>query len=186
MGKHEKRHAFKHVGSIWQDRNFCIPLQAWVYVAGYRYGPKQRIVSFTRLLLIFYWRLCRAKYLLSIANHVIKRLGPDLTCGYDIGCKFGTMIAKSPLGHLAAEQNHRTVVGSFHGHAHCRVCQICKLLLYTDGQGLTDHEECECYFAESNALASSTRYASRFHCMQAIVQWMKHRDRVDTYSRLSE
>ncbi|PBK80468.1 hypothetical protein ARMGADRAFT_1048995 [Armillaria gallica] len=101
----------------------------------------------------------------------------DLMCGYDVGCKFGMTIAKSPLGVLATEQNHTTVVGAFHGHAHCRICQICKLPLYTDGQGLTDHEECERYFSESNALASSTCYASRFHRMQAIVQWMKHKDR---------
>ncbi|KAK0221122.1 hypothetical protein EDD85DRAFT_960288 [Armillaria nabsnona] len=127
-----------------------------------------------------------AKYPLAITNKIIKGLGQDLTCGYDVGCKFGMTIAKSPLGVLATEQNHTTVVGAFHRHAHCRICQICNLPLYTDGQGLTDHEECKRYFSESNALASSTRYASCFHHMQAIVQWMKHKDRVDTYSRLSK
>ncbi|KAK0234774.1 hypothetical protein EDD85DRAFT_922733 [Armillaria nabsnona] len=126
-----------------------------------------------------------AKYLLAIANQVIKGLGRDLTCDYDVRCKFGTTIAKSPLGVQAAEQNHNTVVGAFHSHAHCHICQICKLLLYTEGQGLTDHEECERYFSESNALASSTCYSSHFHCKQAIVQWMKHKDHVDTYARLS-
>ncbi|PBL04558.1 hypothetical protein ARMGADRAFT_1022949 [Armillaria gallica] len=129
--------------------------------------------------------LFRAKYLLAITDKIIKGLGQDLMCGYDVGCKFGTTITKSPLGVLAAEQNHTTVVGAFHGHAHCQICQICKLPLYTDGQGLTDHEECKRYFSESNALASSTRYASHFHRMQVIVQWMKRKDCVDTYSRLS-
>lgn len=123
---------------------------------------------------------------MAIADKIIKGLSWDLTCGYDIGCKFGTTIAKSLLGSLATEQNHTTVVGAFHGHAHCWICQICNLPLYTDGQGLTGHEECEQYFAESNALASSTHYASHFHRMQAIVQWMKCKDCVDTYSRLSK
>ncbi|KAK0229527.1 hypothetical protein EDD85DRAFT_923122 [Armillaria nabsnona] len=125
-------------------------------------------------------------YPLAITDKIIKGLGQDLTCGYDIGCKFGTTIAKSPLGVLATEQNHTTVVDAFHEHAHCRICQICKLPLYTDGQGLTDHEESKHYFSESNALASSTHYASRFHHMQAIVQWMKRKDHVDTCLRLSK
>ncbi|KAK0235526.1 hypothetical protein EDD85DRAFT_922576 [Armillaria nabsnona] len=88
-------------------------------------------------------------------NNSLKRLQRyDLMCGYDVGCKFGMTIVKSPLGVLATEQNHTTVVGAFHGHAHCWICQICKLPLYTDGQGLTDHEEClvDRYNAAAKAL----------------------------------
>ncbi len=139
-------------------------MQAWISFTSYRYG----------------------EYPLAIADKIIKGLGQDLTCGYNISCKFSTTIMKSPLGNLAAEQNHTTVVNAFHCHAHCWICQICNLLLYMNEQGLTDHEECEQYFAESNAPASSTRYASRFHRMQVIVQWMKCKDCVDTYSRLSK
>ncbi|PBK73230.1 hypothetical protein ARMSODRAFT_972723 [Armillaria solidipes] len=66
------------------DGNLCADQWAWIPFTGYGYGVK--------------WRT------------IIKGLGQDLTYGYDIGYKFGTIIAKSPLDILAMEQNHTTVM----------------------------------------------------------------------------
>jgi hypothetical protein len=46
-------------------------------------------------------------------------------------------------------------------------------------------ETCESFFSKSNALASTTQYASRFHRQQAITTYLKHTDTFDTYQGLS-
>jgi hypothetical protein len=42
--------------------------------------------------------------------------------GFDIGCQFKTTLAKSPLGPCAHELNYTSLVSSFYGHAHWRLC----------------------------------------------------------------
>ncbi|KAF8340079.1 hypothetical protein F5887DRAFT_1062711 [Amanita rubescens] len=127
-----------------------------------------------------------AKYPLAITNVLLQAFGPDLCIGYDIGCKFGTTVKTSPLGDLATELNFRSLVGSFHGHVHGRICQLSHLATYVEGLGLEDLEGCEWFFSKSNALAASVRYASVFHRQQSIVNYMQHVDNYETYASLSK
>jgi hypothetical protein len=112
--------------------------------------------------------------------------GKDLGGGFDIGCRFETTLAKSPLGPRARELNHTSLVGSFHGHAHRRLCQLLHLATYIKGMGLEDLEGCERAFSKSNALASSVRYASVFHRIQAIATYFEHNDNMEVFQNLSE
>lgn len=128
----------------------------------------------------------RAKYPLAVVNRLLENFGERLGVGYDIGCRFRTIIDKSALGPLAKELQYQSLVGAFHGHAHNRLCQISNLTTYVDGLGLEDLEGCERFFAKSNALASSTRYASIFHRRQRISEYMRAIDTFDTYAALSE
>lgn len=116
---------------------------------------------------------------------MIEVFGADLAQGYDIGCRFKTTLNKSSLGPKARIANHTCLVGAFHGHAHNRRCQLSFLATYVEGLGLEDLEGCERFFSQSNALASSTRYASIFHRRQAIVEYAKHKDTYETYQNLS-
>lgn len=104
--------------------------------------------------------------------------------GYDIGCGFETTIANSELAEEAKEKSFRCLVGSFHGHAHNRLCQLRYLALYVEGMGLEDLEGCERFFSRSNGLAKSCRFASRFHRQQEITTYAKHFDSFETYANL--
>jgi hypothetical protein len=90
------------------------------------------------------------------------------------------------LGPLAAENNFKSVVRAFHGLGHGRLCAVCNMAMYVNGMGLEDCENCESYFAKSNALASITRYSTVFHRQQAITTYMKHTDLCDAYQGLSK
>lgn len=126
-----------------------------------------------------------AKYPLACVSRILDVFGHDVGGGFDIGCRFKTTLAKSPLGPRAHELNYTSLVGSFHGHAHRRLCQLSHLATYTKGMGLEDLEGCERCFSKSNALASSLRYASVFHRKQAISTYFKHNDNMEVYQNLS-
>ncbi|KAF8335246.1 hypothetical protein F5887DRAFT_892019 [Amanita rubescens] len=79
-----------------------------------------------------------AKYPLAVTDALLRAFGNRIGIGYDIGCKFGSTIAKSQLGALADESKLRLLVGAFHGHAHQRLCQLSHLTTYTQGLGLED------------------------------------------------
>ncbi|KAJ7102996.1 hypothetical protein C8R43DRAFT_1092256 [Mycena crocata] len=126
-----------------------------------------------------------SKYGYAVTHHLIKVLG-EIASGYDIGCKFGKMVNAHPvLGPLARVHKFRSLVGAFHGHGHNRRCQLCNLATYVTGVGLDDLEYCETFFSKSNALAASTRYATRFHRQQTIATYLQHTDVFDTYQSLS-
>ncbi|KAG6879498.1 hypothetical protein C0992_002109 [Termitomyces sp. T32_za158] len=126
-----------------------------------------------------------AKYPLAVVNELLDVFGTRIGGGYDIGCKFGTTIANSPLGPRAGQLEYKSLVGSFHGHAHNRRCQLSFLAKYVEGLGLEDLKGCERFFSKSNALASSVRYASIFHRKQSIQEYAKHMDKQETYATLS-
>ncbi|KAJ7730827.1 hypothetical protein B0H14DRAFT_2409539 [Mycena olivaceomarginata] len=126
-----------------------------------------------------------AKYGLAITNQLLQAFGPDLGVGYDIGCGFSSTVRDSPLGPLAEAMNLKMLVGAFHGHAHNRSCQLKHLATYVLGLGLEDLETCERFFSKSNGLARAVRYASVFHCRQAIVTYLAHMDTFETYANLS-
>lgn len=127
----------------------------------------------------------RAKYPIAVVELLLNVFGEGLVGGYDIGCKLRGTLRRSPLGDLAATMGYNSFVGAFHGHAHNRLCQLKCLVSYITGMGIDDLEGCERYFAKSNALAASTRYASVFHRQQEIVTYMMHTDLFDTAENLS-
>ncbi|KIK66720.1 hypothetical protein GYMLUDRAFT_238956 [Collybiopsis luxurians FD-317 M1] len=104
---------------------------------------------------------------------------------YDIGCRLEKTIACSPLLGLAQHMGLQAAVGTMHGYAHERACQLNYLLLYMSGAGLEDGETCERYFSKSNELASSTHHASVFHCRQIISEYAYHTDNFETYGNLT-
>jgi hypothetical protein len=117
---------------------------------------------------------------------LLDAFGPKIGGRYDIGCKFGITLAHSPLGHRAKAFKYQALVGSFHGHAHNRLCQLRFLATYIKGMGLEDLEGGERYFSKSNALTGSIRHASVFHHKQKIVEFAKHMDQNETYQNLSK
>ncbi|KAF8178793.1 hypothetical protein K438DRAFT_1908375 [Mycena galopus ATCC 62051] len=125
-----------------------------------------------------------AKYGFAITAHLLPVLH-QLGLGYDIGCKYGKMVRMHPALSSLAADNFKALVGAFHGHAHNSRCQLTNLSTYVKGVGLEDLEGCESFFSKSNALASTTRYASAFHCQQAITSYLKHTDTADAYQGLS-
>jgi hypothetical protein len=125
------------------------------------------------------------KYPLACVEKLLDAFGPDLGGGFDIGCKFKTTLNNSPLGSQVWELRHTCLVGSFHGHAHNRLCQLQHLATYVKSLGLEDLEGCERAFSKSNALTGSIRYASIFHRMQAISTYFEHNDTFEVYQNLS-
>jgi hypothetical protein len=119
-------------------------------------------------------------------EELLDAFGMKLGVGYDIGCHFGTRVANSELGDRAREKRLKCLVGSFHGHAHNRLCQLQFLATYVEGMGLEDLKGCERFFSCSNGLAKSCRYVSRFQCQQEITMYAKHFDSCETYTNLSK
>src|SRR6266550_903259 len=121
-----------------------------------------------------------------MVNALLTVFGPNVGIGYDIGCQFKKTVANSQLGEMASNLNYKSLIGSFHGHAHNRLCQLSHLATYVEGLGLEDLEGCERFFSKSNALARSIRYATTFHRQQSIVLFLEHMDNLETYANLSK
>ncbi|KAJ7300506.1 hypothetical protein DFH08DRAFT_919255 [Mycena albidolilacea] len=117
-----------------------------------------------------------SKYPLAVVEVLLDTFGLKLGGGYDIGCHFESTLKNSELGDKARTNRFKSLVGSFHGHAHNRLCQLSFLATYVEGLGLEDLEGCERYFSRSNALAKSVRCASKFHRRQEITTFMKQID----------
>ncbi|KAF8584066.1 hypothetical protein K439DRAFT_1616951 [Ramaria rubella] len=110
-----------------------------------------------------------AKYPIAIMDHLVNVFGPNIMSGYDIGCSFSGTINNSPkVGPKIRQNNTRFCCGLFHGHAHCRLCQLDWHPLYIDGSGLEEYEG----------------YATRFHRQQILTLHFKRWDK-DKYQELS-
>ncbi|KAG8693339.1 hypothetical protein FRC08_009181 [Ceratobasidium sp. 394] len=108
-----------------------------------------------------------SKYGLAAVDRLIRIFGDDIMIGYDIGCTFRVTALRSPLvGPLVRKHRTRFAVGSFHGYAHERKCQISNHPLYIEGAGLESFEQNEQLFSSTNTVARTTRHASRFHRRQ--------------------
>ena len=116
----------------------------------------------------------RRKYPIATCKRLIDRYGKGVKCGYDIRCDLHKTLHKSSLADLIKAKDFSIIVPSFHGHSHNRKCQISWHPLYNKGVGKEDFEGCERCFAESNALASSTRLATPFHRHQTINDWLSY------------
>ncbi|KAJ7021959.1 hypothetical protein C8F04DRAFT_1312196 [Mycena alexandri] len=126
-----------------------------------------------------------AKYGLAATFHLISVLG-KYRLGYDIGCKFEKWVYTHPLTARAAlEHGFEAVVGAFHGTGHKRLCQVRKMPIYTTGSGLEAFENMESVFSKSNALAGTTRHASRFHRQRDIVEYFAHADNYDALAGIT-
>ncbi|KAJ7026529.1 hypothetical protein C8F04DRAFT_1268048 [Mycena alexandri] len=126
-----------------------------------------------------------AKYGLAATFHLISVLG-KYRLGYDIGCKFEKWVYTHPLTACAAlEHGFEAVVGAFHGTGHKRLCQVRKMPIYTTGSGLEAFENMESVFSKSNALAGTTRHASRFHRQRDIVEYFAHADNYDALAGIT-
>lgn len=158
--------------------DFRLSSQTWCRVASCKF-------SFVFFFLFPLIELYSAKYPLACVAKLLDAFGEDLGGGFDIGCKFKTTLARSPLGARARELRHTCLVGGFHGHAHNRLCQLQHLAVYVKGLGLEDLEGCERAFSKSNALAGALRYASIFHRKQAIAGYFDHNDTFEVYQNLS-
>ena len=128
----------------------------------------------------------RAKYPIAIVDKLIDIFGQDILVGYDIGCGFSSTANNSPIfGPVLRQAGGQFCVNSFHGHAHCRKCQLEWHPTYVAGTGLEDFETCERVFSESNRVAATTRHASTFHRRQAIVRHFERWNH-DKYSEMSK
>jgi len=128
----------------------------------------------------------RSKYALAVTSRLLDAFGSGLGGGYDIGCCFKTTLASSVLGERACSLNYTSLVNSFHGHAHNRLCQLDNLTTYIEGLRLEDLEGCKRAFSKSNALISSIRYASVFHRRQVIAYYFEYNDEMEVYANLSK
>ncbi|KAL5520197.1 hypothetical protein ACEPAG_9410 [Sanghuangporus baumii] len=126
-----------------------------------------------------------SKYPLALVDSLIDVTGGQMLVGYDIGCGFSKTLQRSSLvGAKARDTKTMFCVNAFHGHAHCRTCQLEWHPLYVDGAGLEDFEACERVFAQSNRIAGCTRHMSKFHRRQAIIRHFS-RWNFDKYVELS-
>jgi len=92
--------------------------------------------------------------------------------GYDIWCAFKQTINKAKL-QFTGEGN----TCGMHGWSHNRRCQTANHPLYSDGAGLSDFEQCERWFSQSNLVAVLSRHATRFHRHQWIDLFCRQSDR---------
>ncbi|EIW78051.1 hypothetical protein CONPUDRAFT_61867, partial [Coniophora puteana RWD-64-598 SS2] len=126
-----------------------------------------------------------SKYPLAVVEKLLGAFGIKLGGGYDIGCSLKTTLANSPIGALAAELKHTSLVGAFHGHAHRRLCQLWHLATYVEGLGLEDLEGCERLFSKLNALAACVRYMSALRRQQAIAAFLEHNDMFEVFANIT-
>ncbi|KAG9092876.1 hypothetical protein FRC06_011763, partial [Ceratobasidium sp. 370] len=111
-----------------------------------------------------------SKYGLAAVDKLCRVLGNDILIGYDIGCTFRGTVQRSPLvGPLVRKHNMSFCVGSFHGYAHNRKCQLTNHPMNLEGAGTESFEECETLFSSTNSVALTTRHSSPFHRRQHIV-----------------
>ena len=95
------------------------------------------------LLLISSLTLYRAKYPLAVVSRLLDVFGKGLGGGYNISCKFKTMISRNSLVEPAQLLAYTSLIGSFHGHVHGHLCQLDYLATYIEGLGLKDLKGCE-------------------------------------------
>jgi hypothetical protein len=87
---------------------------------------------------------------------MLNTFSKDLGGGFDVGCHIEITLKNSTLEPLTAALNYKSLVNTFHGHAHNRLCQLSHLATYTKGLGIEDLGICEHAFSKSNDLVAVT------------------------------
>ncbi|KIJ45984.1 hypothetical protein M422DRAFT_128332, partial [Sphaerobolus stellatus SS14] len=122
----------------WQLKNACV---AYTYLLEDEPVLTMSCMSFHFLLIKSLLTISSAKYLLALIDHLVGAFNQPLLIGYDIGCGFSaTANCSQLLGSKLCDSGSRFCVGSFHGHAHCRSCQLDWHPLHVEGAGLDDFE----------------------------------------------
>ncbi|KAG1895732.1 uncharacterized protein F5891DRAFT_1130508 [Suillus fuscotomentosus] len=97
------------------------------------------------MLIIF-----RAKYPLTILDHLMAVYGQNGSCAYDISCAFSKMLSASSSGPHTHSLNLCMMVGTFHGHAHNHKCQLDWHPMYISGTGHTVTGSMKDFFSMKN------------------------------------
>ena len=100
--------------------------------------------------------LLRFKYPLAVVNKMLMTFGKNQGGRYDTGCQFKTTLNNSSMGPLARSLNYTSLVDTFHGHAHQRLCQLTHLATYQRDLGIEDLGMCERAFSKLNAMGPVT------------------------------
>ena len=85
----------------------------------------------------------RIKYPIAIVDRLLELYRSNIGLAYDIMCEFMKTVPRSSLGAKIVGLHLHGMIPTFHGHAHNHGCQINWLLLYVEGAGLEDFEECK-------------------------------------------
>ena len=119
-----------------------------------------------------------------MTNQLIGIIGSKICCAYDIGCAFNTTLNRSSLRYYVEANKFCLMVGSFHGHALNRLCQLQWHPTYIQGTGHSEGEGCEHIVSSSNNLARASRHATHSYWHQMIKEHFKFWDD-DKYVNLS-
>lgn len=130
------------------------------------------------------WQSIRAKYPWALIDKLLNIYGKNGGCAYDIGCTFSKTLSNSSFGPRVHDLGFQLMVGSFHGHAHNRKCQLHWHPMYIPRMGHTEGKGCEHIFSASNDLTRSTQHASSFHQHQSLEEYFSFWDQ-DKYTALS-
>ncbi|TFY68930.1 hypothetical protein EVJ58_g720 [Rhodofomes roseus] len=125
-----------------------------------------------------------AKYPLAMIAKALEVFDGKNLVHYDIGCSFEQTIQHSRLGAAWVNSKSRSCPNAFHGYSHSYDCQSQNHPSIIEGTGLEDGETLERIFSSSNALASVTRYASRYRRRMFIDEYFQHWDE-EKYTNLS-
>lgn len=101
-------------------------------------------------------------------------VGPNLQ-GYDIGCAFRGTMEKALFYQMTGVENRcGHTLPALHGYGHNRHCQLGHQVLYCEGAGLSDFEQCERFFSACNLVATLTRHSTAFHRHQFLDIHFRH------------
>ncbi|KAH9910179.1 uncharacterized protein BXZ73DRAFT_59083 [Epithele typhae] len=125
-----------------------------------------------------------AKYGIAMVDKINTELPGNILLGYDIGCVFQGTLARSSAGPEFQKRGSQCIVNAFHGYSHSYVCQLHHHPNVTAGAGIEDLETMERIFSGSNALASITRYASKYRRHAMIVLYFRRWDE-EKYTNLA-
>ncbi|KAH9911787.1 uncharacterized protein BXZ73DRAFT_56780 [Epithele typhae] len=125
-----------------------------------------------------------AKYGIAMVDKINTELPSNILLGYDIGCVFQGTLARSSAGPEFQKRGSQCIVNAFHGYSHSYVCQLHHHPNVTAGAGIEDLETMERIFSGSNALASITRYASKYRRHAMIVLYFRRWDE-EKYTNLA-
>ncbi|KAG6914387.1 hypothetical protein DXG01_000627 [Tephrocybe rancida] len=117
-----------------------------------------------------------AKYPVAIVAKALQIFKSRFLLGYDIGCKFGTMILGSSLGPQFKASGSRCCVNAFHGYSHHYLCQLFNHPNTIEGMGIEDLETLERVFSASNSLGAVTCYMTAYQRRVFIDLHFRHWD----------
>ena len=111
---------------------------------------------------------------MAVVEILLKVFGPDIGDGYNIGCKFWTMLDCSELGPHAQELGFKILVGVFYGHPHNHMCQLSFLVTYMSREWDLRIWRVVSSFSQNQMCLLCLSDTSIFHQQQKVIEFMKH------------